>query len=148
VQPAGRLGIGTAAPKAQLHVVGVGLISDGDGAAVRDNRMARGSLTIGSLTSSFGGGMGWNANTAGLLFETVANTEIAVHDSMTRIASVVYYEGEGTNRLTIGRDMGWGAIGTVAINGNTGLGTATPQARLHVSGDAIVSGEASWGNSR
>ena len=102
----GKIGVGVATPRAQLHVNGVGLVSDGDGYAVPNGRMAKGSLTIGSLTSSFGGGNGWTANTAGLLLETVANTEIAVHDSGQRVASIVYYEGEGTNRLTIGRDMG------------------------------------------
>ena len=148
VHSAGRVGIGTATPRAQLHVVGVGLISDGDGALVPGNRMARGSLTLGSLTSSFGGGTSWNSNMAGLLLETAANTEIAVHDSNTRIASMLYYEGEGINRLTIGRDMGWGPISTVAVNGNLGAGLAAPQARLHVNGDAIVSGDLSWGGSR
>jgi hypothetical protein len=105
-------------------------------------------LTLGSLTSSFGGGTSWNANMAGLLLETAANTEIAVHDSNTRLASIVYYEGDATNRLTIGRDMGWGPISTVAVNGNLGAGTATPQARLHVNGDAIVTGDLSWAGSR
>jgi hypothetical protein len=50
--------------------------------------------------------------------------------------------------LTIGRDMGWGPISTVAVNGNLGAGTATPQARLHVNGDAIVTGDLSWAGSR
>lgn len=126
VQATGRVGIGTAAPRAQLHVVGLGVISDGDGYAVPNNRMAKGSLTIGSLTTSFGGGVSWTPNTAGLLLETAANTEIAVHDSLTRVASIVYYEGESANRLTIGRDMGCGPISTVAVNGNLGAGTATP----------------------
>ncbi len=43
---------------------------------------------------------------------------MAVHDSGHRLASLMYYEGGGTNKITIGRDMGWGAIGNVAINGN------------------------------
>ncbi len=112
---AGALGIGTTAPKAPLHVVGPALISDGDGFAVKDGKMAKGSLTIGSIASSFGGGTGWNANTAGLMMETAASTEIAVHHSGTRIASIVQYNN---NTLTIGRNMGWGPIGSVVLNGN------------------------------
>ena len=124
---AGALGIGTTAPKAPLHVVGPALISDGDGVAVPTGKMAKGSLTIGSIASSFGGGNGWNANTAGLMLETAASTEIAVHHSNSRIASVVQYNN---NTLTIGRDMGWGPIGSVAIGGPP----VTPPQKLDVAG--------------
>jgi hypothetical protein len=55
--------------------------------------------------------------TAALLFETAANTEIAVHDANTRLASLLFYEGEGLNRITIGRDMGWGRISQVLFAG-------------------------------
>ncbi len=74
-------------------------------------------MTIGGITTNYGGGNGWNANTAGLLLETQTNTEIAVHDSGTRVASLLYYEGDAANRITIGRDMGWGPISTVAVAG-------------------------------
>jgi hypothetical protein len=127
---AGALGIGTAAPKAPLHVVGAALISDGDGVAVPTGKMAKGSLTIGSTTASFGGGSGWNANTAGLMLETAASTEIAVHHSNSRIASIVQYNN---NSLTIGRDMGWGPIGSVVMNGNLGVGVP-PGHKLDVGG--------------
>ena len=112
----GRVGIGTASPKAALHVVGPALVSDGDGYAVPNNYMAKGSLTIGSLTSNFGGGASWNANTAGLLLETLDDTEIAVHDAGKRVASVMQYQS-ADNSLTIGRDMGWGAISAVVVGG-------------------------------
>jgi|SoiMethySBSTD1v2_1073268.scaffolds.fasta_scaffold34422_7 hypothetical protein len=130
---AGALGIGTTAPKAPLHVVGPALISDGDGFAVKDGKMAKGSLTIGSIASSFGGGNGWNANTAGLMLETAASTEIAVHHSNSRIASIVQYNN---NTLTIGRDMGWGPIGSVVMNGNLGVGVAptTPGLKIDAAG--------------
>jgi len=113
---AGSLGVKTDAPVAPLHVVGPALISDDKGYAVPNNRMAPGSLTIGSLGKSFGGGSNWNDNTAGLLLETLADTEIAVHDANTRLASIVRYESS-TNSLTIGRDMGWGSISSLHVRG-------------------------------
>ena len=45
------------------------------------------------------------------------NTEIVVHDNGSRLASLMYFEGAGNNRITIGRNMGWGAISNVDING-------------------------------
>ncbi len=113
----GNVGVGTVSPAAKLEIVGRGSINDGNGYAVKSNFMANGSLTIGNITTNYGGGSGWSANTAGLLLETQTNTEIAVHDSGTRIASLLYYEGDAANRITIGRDMGWGPISTVAVAG-------------------------------
>jgi hypothetical protein len=95
--------------------------------------MAPGSLTVGNINSNFGGGTtGWNTNTAGLLLETLDNTEIAVHDSGKRLASLMYYEGGDVNRITIGRQMdpSWGAISTLALNGNVGIGTKDPPKHL------------------
>lgn len=117
----GNVGIGTVEPKAALHVEGVGLVSDGDGYAVPQGYMAKGSLTIGSITSSFGGMStpwipGKSRNTAGLLLETKLNTEIAIHHSGIRVVSAIYYDG-AENSLTIGRKMGWDAIGLVRIAG-------------------------------
>ncbi|ACV33830.1 hypothetical protein [Accumulibacter sp.] len=119
----GNVGMGTSTPKAALHVVGGTWLCDGTGYAVANNRMAKGSLTVGSLTSSFGGGSGWSDNTAGLLFETRDDTEIAIHDSGTRIASVAYYQSSA-NSLTIGRDMGWGPISSVSVAGSIRAGNS------------------------
>ncbi len=118
----GNVGIRTTSPEANLTVVGTATISDGNHYATKKGFMASGSLTIGSIEKNYGGETKpWRDNevynAAGLLLETKANTEIAVHDSNTRLASLMYYEGDSTNRITIGRDMGWGAIDTVSING-------------------------------
>ena len=79
--------------------------------------MAPGSLTIGGIDRNYGGGSTkWNTNTAGLLLETLDNTEIAIHDSNLRLASFMYYES-ANNCFTIGRDMGWGPIATVNVQG-------------------------------
>lgn len=77
--------------------------------AVPNYKMAPGSLTLGNIHQNYGGGTLWNdGNTAGLLLECGANTEIAVHDAGTRVISLMYYEGDNVNQITIGRNMGWG----------------------------------------
>ena len=111
------VGIGTTTPAGALEVKGCAVISNGDSFAVKSNYMTAGSLTVGSTSTSYGGGNQWNNNLAGLLLETSAKTEIAVHDANTRVASLMYYEGEAVNRITIGRNMGWGPISQVVVSG-------------------------------
>lgn len=115
----GNVGIGTRNPVAKLQITGNASIAsfEGKNYACMNNFMSPGSLTIGGIDRNFGGGTGWNANTAGLLLETRDNTEIAVHDSGSRVASFMYYEGS-KNRFTIGRDMGWGGISEVHVQGS------------------------------
>jgi hypothetical protein len=145
----GSVGIGGAPTSGvKLDVFGLVQISDGTGFAVKNGYMASGSLTIGSTGLNYGGGQSWNSNTAGLLLETQANTEIAVHDSGTRLASLIHYQGDKTNRITIGRDMGWGAIGSILLNGSVGLGTTTPLYRLHVVASGGFGGETNEGLSQ
>jgi hypothetical protein len=58
---------------------------------------------------------------AGMLLNCNNKTEIAVHDADMRVVSLMAYD---SNKITIGRDMGWGAIGDVEIKGDvttTGL---------------------------
>jgi hypothetical protein len=115
----GLVGIGTAMPFAKLQVTGNVSITSAEGQnfACKNYHMAPGSLTIGGIDRNYGGGTKWNnGNAAGLLLETIDNTEIAIHDSEIRLASFMYYES-ANNRFTIGRDMGWGAISTVNVEG-------------------------------
>lgn len=145
VEATGNLGLGVVPhANARLDVQGVANIHDGNPVAVRSGYMSSGSLTIGSTTKDFGGGTNWNASTAGLLLETRANTEIAVHDSNNRVASLMFYEGDAANRITIGRDMAWGGISNLVLNGNVGVnaalgigtGTAVPVAKLDIAQEA------------
>ena len=53
------------------------------------------------------------------MFECLNNTEIAVHDASKRVASLIYYEGDTVNKITIGRNMGWDAISSIVLNGTT-----------------------------
>ncbi len=51
----------------------------------------------------------------GLMMECDNNTEIVVHDNWNRLASLMYYEVNNINTITMGRDMGWGSISSVKI---------------------------------
>ncbi|MGE0635543.1 MAG: tail fiber domain-containing protein [Bacteroidia bacterium] len=117
----GNVGIGTTAPVSKLDVRGIATINNNNNYANVNNFMASGTLTVGGITTNFGGGSGWTSNTAGILMETLDNTEIGIHDSGTRVASAMYFQGAGVNRITIGRDMGWGttplAVATLAGSG-------------------------------
>ncbi len=117
----GNVGIGMDSPEAKLSVKGTAMVSDATAIVV--GNMASGSLTMGSSEASYGGGSGWNANMAGLMLNTKANTEIAVHDSGQRISSLMFYEGDAVNQLTIGRDMGWGPLSSIKF-----MGAITPSA--------------------
>lgn len=116
-QTTGNVGVGMVEPSGRLEVNGVAVVSNGNAYAARNKFMAPGSLTVGGINANYGGGSGWNASTAGILLETSSNTEVAVHDSGLRLASLLYYEGEGLNRITVGRDMGWGKASQVVFPG-------------------------------
>jgi hypothetical protein len=83
--------------------------------------MQSGSLTIGGTNAKYGGGNNWTGNTAGLLMECLDNTEIAVDDSGHKVSSLMYYEGSTNNKITIGRDTGWGITNT-NIAGDLSIG--------------------------
>ena len=79
--------------------------------------MNNGSLIIGDTPLNYGGGALWNGgNAAGLMMECSANTERAMHDSGNRLASLMYYEGDANNKITIGRDTGWGASSSLIFD--------------------------------
>jgi hypothetical protein len=87
-----------------INVNGKANIHAGSPYAVNNGYMASGSLTIRDTTKNYGGANNWTSNTAGLLLECSDNTEIAIHDAGTRVASFMYYEGSA-NKFKIGQDI-------------------------------------------
>ena len=111
--------VGTLEVDGVLDMTGIANINGGTSFAVQNNYMSPGSLTIGDITRDYGGGTGtWNTSTAGLLLECLNNSEIAVHDSGARVASLMYYTGSN-NTIRLGRDMGWATSDVVASNNLT-----------------------------
>ena len=99
---------------------GIVNINAGSPYATSNYTLNKGSLVIGDTLLNYGGGTSWNGgNAAGLMLECASNTEIAVHDSGHRLASLIYFEGDANNKITIGRDMGWGTISNLILNGTT-----------------------------
>ncbi len=131
-----KVGIGTTASAyVNLDVLGVANIHNGTRFAIFNYTLIPGSSILGSAALNYGGGTNWNdGNAAGLLMECNDNTEIVVHDNGKRLASLMYYEGDTINKITIGRDMGWGALSSVAMNGNISIGTSTQNALLTLYG--------------
>jgi hypothetical protein len=147
IDTANNVGIGITNPSVRLDISGNVKIQNSrvgiqtSGFAIDNNYMTTNTLTIGNSTGNYGGGSGWNTNTAGLMFECIDHTEIAVHDAGNYVHSFMWYY---QNAFTIGRNMGWGAP-NVNIAGNLCLDqrrhgsartcslhcTLTPAARLH-----------------
>jgi hypothetical protein len=82
--------------------------------AVPNNFMTIGSLTLGGTQVDYGTATGWSTNTAALMLECLNNTEIVVHDSGNRLASLLYYQGGTSPYIYIGRDKGWGYTNVTA----------------------------------
>ena len=105
----GNIGIGITNPLTRLSVKGAVNINNGTQYVGTNNYMKSGSLTIGDITENYGtGGNNWSTNTAGLMLECLANTEIMVHDSGTRLMSLIQYNGDSVNTIVYGRSMNWG----------------------------------------
>ena len=104
-------------------------------------------MIIGDTLLNYGGGTLWNGgNAAGLMMECASNTEIVVHDGGNRLASLMYYEGDLINKITIGRDMGWGAISDIIFNGTIKLNNSTTCiSSLNVSGITTLQGNLDCG---
>jgi hypothetical protein len=143
----GNVGIGTTAPIATFQMFGTANVCGGVNFANVNNYMATGSLTIGSSDKNYGGGAGWNSNTAGLLLECQDNTEIAVHDAGTRVASFMYYTS-ANNTFNLGRDMGsgWG-VSKVEIRGDLILNAGTNGRFIKQGSDANYYAAFNGGNS-
>lgn len=107
-----------------LHLTGIAYISpDNELEGIRST-MNNGSLSIGSIHNSYGVEPTQDnvKNRAGLLLSTQSSTEIAVNHHNVRLTSLMYYDGS-TQKITIGRNMGWGETpvniaGNLVVNGS------------------------------
>ena len=69
-----------------------------------------GQLILGSTSYNFNflNGSWAGSITAGILANCSDDWEFAIHDSGHRVVSPFFFQGAGTNRILMGRDIGWG----------------------------------------
>lgn len=120
---AGNVGIGTTGPERLLHV------KDGD-AGVTPNASAR--LVVERDNSTFINVLTPATVQSGILFGNPADGSAA--------GGVVYNSSNTPDGMQF-RVNGNSAKMTTTADGDVGIGTTAPQAKLHVAGDVLVSGE-------
>jgi hypothetical protein len=126
----GNVGIGATTPGARLSVVVPGASEIG---------MAARSATMLTSSGSLGAAAGSELALASLGFHSGNNTSLGIRAYRTD-------DGDGWPTAAIGLGMDVddtvraGATLWLHANGNVGIGTTTPRAKLHVNGGAIVSG--------
>ena len=67
-------------------------VHNGNPCAVPNGYMASDSLTIRDTAPNYGSSTSWSSSTAGIMMECADYTEIAVHDSGTKLASLMYHD--------------------------------------------------------
>jgi len=119
----GDAGIGTTNPVSKLHVVGNALVS--------------GIVTSSSFNLTTGND--YTINNTSVLNATTLGSGV-VNSSLTSVGTLGTLNVSGVTTTGILRVGTGGTIIATTLTGNTGIGTITPTSKLHVVGDALVSG--------
>lgn len=114
-----RVGIGTASPDAALHVVGNGLIGV-DASATRKTYTSTGNLQVNSSTGN-----------AGILIDTPSTAGGYITFGNGAIAGRIVYE-HASDHMAF--QTGASERARIASSGNFGIGTTSPDDKLHVAG--------------
>ena len=147
IQSDGNVGIGTNTPSAKLHVSG--------GDAIFTDKVGIGTTTPSAKLHVSGGdaifsgnvGIGLNNPTDKLHIKD-GNLRIDT-GSIKSCGTIAFYpntdQSANEDLIKVMKSDGNSAAMLVNHEGNVGIGTTTPSAKLHVSGDAIVSGKLAIG---
>ncbi len=125
----GNLGIGTNSPDSQLHIKSIGdvllkLEADTDNTNENDNPIIQFVQDNGLISAN----VGFNGNTNTDFTGAIDNAFYIENTSSAAGFGAIQFASNNQAQLTI------------LSGGNVGIGTNSPQAKLHVSGDTIVSG--------
>lgn len=140
------VGIGTATPMSKLHVVNGGVTIGANSIP----QSTDGNLSLGNtLASSSPTVHNWPSKTT-LLLNSGEHSSIGFHHAGVRADFIRV----GNGKIELGYDGGYGAAniglpeGIWGADGNVGIGTATPQAKLDINGTLNVSGNVGIGTDK
>jgi len=67
-----------------------------------------GGLKIGRTDTNYTHGYGWGETSSTMFIDCAKTATITIHDSGHRLVEYMTFEGDGTNIIYSGRDIGWG----------------------------------------
>jgi len=118
VTATGNIGVGTDKPLYKMHVIG--------NTRIQGNLMVNGTTTV----------VDTNVNTTEMLEITNDGTGPALRVTQTGVQPIADFCDDASNNVVV----------RIADSGNVGIGTLTPQTKLHVMGNVKVNGDVSANN--
>ena len=100
------------------------------GSGTDQGYVGNGGLKIGRTDTNYTQGNGWGGTSSTMFIDCERTATITIHDSAHRLVEYMTFEGDGTNIIYSGRDIGWGSTSWVFGKDITVEGTITENSSI------------------